>query len=634
MGAYVSIPDCRSHYNVTLNCTIGNYSDTTHKYESLGNITAGEFKGNPDIGGIGVLGAFLGVTAFALLLSIVDVLWQIAKAVGWKQRSFKENQTQTHKKWSATDIMEALVQACSDQQIFTGAAYAVTLRYSQGCSISAYHYNLVSNIVLLTCATHLMTVTIASSIEKTLVLPTGVLMSNQNVSTDPKVIFPTAVPPANETDSLMFLPAACFQDSNAQVSDTFKQSFAGNEQFFVNTIGNSTPKNKIQGWNMYIVMLLFYIAALIVEFIRWWRRGAKRVRSKYRKGLVDMIGRWFPKAKPYGRFFRKVVEFSFLIYLLGGIAISCATVILSGQYIFALRGWVDRSGWLQLDNGQNPENDATTFGQLVPIFLTALTFFTLMGIISEKGTEHRNRKHPNEEKPNPNGTIAYLDPSQYDFGNGQYQNLGPQVRTPALTEEGLSVSVGHSYQPIPQGGDLKPHFIPAVSATSVSSYHSPTTPASNAFTGISTPGTPHATTLGASQTVNHSYFPSSPPTPSQNGNSPSMSTNTSQQLLSSDATSTAVASETQRSVGRAGYQVSRLTRNCGPIARGVNGRAEDISLALSQGQSSRTTASEGDTWIEGYRRRHGEDADAGDGRCENENRITLHYRDEQLKRAK
>ncbi|KAK9771419.1 hypothetical protein AB5N19_03169 [Seiridium cardinale] len=538
MGAYVSIPDCQNHYNVTLNCSIGNYSNATHKYEHLGDIRAGEFEGNPDIGGIGVLGAFLGVTAFALLLSIMDVLFQIAKAVGWKQRSSKENRAQTHKKWSVTDILEALVQACSDQQIFTGAAYAVR-DYWRYPWLALLRGVCVTGVYILA----------------------GVLMSNQNVSTDPKVIFPTVVPPANETDSLMFLPAACFQDSNAKLSNTFEQSFSGNEQFFVNTIGNSTPRNKIQGWNMYIVMLLFYIAALIVEFIRWWRRGAKRVHSKYKKGLVDMIGRWFPKARPYGRFFRKVVEISFLIYLLGGIAISCATVILSGQYIFALRAWVDRSGWLQLDNGQNPENDATTFGQLVPIFLTALTFFTLMGIISEKGTEHRNRKHPNEEKPNPAGTIAYLDPSQYDFGNGQYQNLGPQVQTPALTEEGLSVPVGHSYQPIPQGGDLKPHFIPAVSATSVSSYHSPTTPASDAFTGISTPVTPHATTLGASQIVNHSYFPSSPPTPSQNGNSPSMNTNTSQQLLSAGAISTAVASETQRSAARAGYQDRRLNRN-------------------------------------------------------------------------
>jgi hypothetical protein len=64
------------------------------------------------------------------------------------------------KKRTLTDILEALLQSCSDQQIFTGAAYALTLRYWRGCSISAYHYNIVANLMLLTCATHLMSVTI------------------------------------------------------------------------------------------------------------------------------------------------------------------------------------------------------------------------------------------------------------------------------------------------------------------------------------------------------------------------------------------------------------------------------------------------------------------------------------------
>lgn len=51
--------------------------------------------------------------------------------------------------------------SCSDQQVFTGAAYAITLRYLKGCNISAYHYNIVANMLLLTCATHIGAVTVA-----------------------------------------------------------------------------------------------------------------------------------------------------------------------------------------------------------------------------------------------------------------------------------------------------------------------------------------------------------------------------------------------------------------------------------------------------------------------------------------
>lgn len=107
--------------------------------------------------------------------------------------------------------------------MFTGAAYALTLRYWKGCTISAYHYNLIANMMLLTCATHLMSVTIVRNYWKYpwlalfrvicisgVFIVTGVLLTNQNAREDPP--FPTTLPLANETDSLIFLPAACFQN--------------------------------------------------------------------------------------------------------------------------------------------------------------------------------------------------------------------------------------------------------------------------------------------------------------------------------------------------------------------------------------------------------------------------------------
>ena len=60
---------------------------------------------------------------------------------------------------SVSDIFESIILTCSDTQLFTGAAYALTLRYWGGCTITAYHYDIVSNMMLLTTATHLMSVT-------------------------------------------------------------------------------------------------------------------------------------------------------------------------------------------------------------------------------------------------------------------------------------------------------------------------------------------------------------------------------------------------------------------------------------------------------------------------------------------
>ncbi|KAI1087321.1 hypothetical protein F5B19DRAFT_476078 [Rostrohypoxylon terebratum] len=283
--------------------------------------------------------------------------------------------------------------------MFTGAAYALTLRY---------------------CATHLVSVTVVRNYWKfpwlallrviaiTFVfIVTGLLMTNQNANLD--VPFPTSIPNANETDSPMFLAAACFQNNEHTVVDTFKQTTSSASSFFLDTIAESTPRNKIQGWNLYIITLLFYGAATIAESIRFMRRG------KSRPGVRANIAKHFRKCCGLGTPLRKVVQNIFLLYLAGGVGLSCATTIISTRYIFSLRQWVNNSGWIEIENNQNPENDAKSFGQLVPIFSSALIVFSFAQIVSEKVTRHNNRKHENEKLPPQTGTIHYLDPSSYDL---------------------------------------------------------------------------------------------------------------------------------------------------------------------------------------------------------------------------
>ena len=279
-----------------------------------------------------------------------------------------------------------MVIACSDQQVFTGGAYALTLRYWKGCTISAYHYNLIANMMLLTCATHLMSVTIVRNYWKYpwlailriicisgVFIVTGLLFTNQNAREDPP--FPTAIPPVNETDSLIFLPAACFQSELPTATDTFRASTESGEAFW-NTLKWSRPGNLIQGWNWYIVILLFYGAAIIAEFIRFLRRG--RSRPGWRGNVAGQFRRCFGRGTLPRRLFQNV----FLLYRAGGVGISIAATIISGQYIFALRRWADHSGWIELENGQNPENDFSSFGQLVPIWTSAMIIFSFFGTIS------------------------------------------------------------------------------------------------------------------------------------------------------------------------------------------------------------------------------------------------------------
>lgn len=90
-----------------------------------------------------------------------------------------------------------------------------------------------------------------------------------------------------------------------------------------------------------------------------------------------------PLLRPFKRA-TKLMSGLFMLYLLGGIGISAASTVEAGSYIFALRSWVYKSGWIEFENNMNPEQDATDFGQLVPIFMSALILFSFLQIVSGK----------------------------------------------------------------------------------------------------------------------------------------------------------------------------------------------------------------------------------------------------------
>ncbi|KAI0025952.1 hypothetical protein F4780DRAFT_789440 [Xylariomycetidae sp. FL0641] len=429
MAAFVSFSQCKSYYNATLDCRVTDgQNKTIQKFDyewaktpnvTIGDYTRGTFPGDPDIAGVGVLGSFVAVTSAALALSTADVIWQIHKTHRRERRTEEREKAANPARNSVSDILETLVLACSDQQVFTGGAYALTLRYWQGCSISSYHYNVIGQMLLLTCATHLMSVTIVRNYWRypflafirivaisLLFIATGLVFVNQNA--DNALKFPTGVPKADQFNSLLFLPAACFESSTPEAARTFQQTTKSGKDFF-QTLSDSTPDNTIQGWNWYVVILLFYAAALITETVRFFRRA--RSRKGWRAAVGKRLHGWFPAGSKQNTFFAWV----FLIYLIGGIGISFTVVIKTASYIFKLRSWVANSGWIQLDNNQNPENIATTFGQLVPLFSTALIVFSLAQILSEKLTKRGNRKHADEDAPPQEGAIQYLDPSTYDL---------------------------------------------------------------------------------------------------------------------------------------------------------------------------------------------------------------------------
>lgn len=313
-------------------------------------------------------------------------------------------------------------------------------------------------MMLLTCATHVMSVAISKNFWKYpwlgwlrvlivsgVYLVTGLLLSNQNALKN--VPFPTNIPPANETDSPLFLPASCFQGGSLLLKNALDTSFAGKseakEAFLNSNLGGG---HHIQGWNFYLLILLWYGLAIVVDLVRFLRRGMDK--SSFRRKVARRLcgsctGRKSPRLTV-------VAELSFGVYLLISVAISGLTVAISANYMMGLRAWVKRSGWLETDpGGQSAEDDATSFGQLVPIFLCLLTLFAFAQTISGRwllrGTSSRPRgeakanviaemgSRGKEKKASVAGTAGY-DPE-----NG-HNDFSPDKKGPMVNVNVYSVA--------------------------------------------------------------------------------------------------------------------------------------------------------------------------------------------------
>ncbi|KAM0226807.1 hypothetical protein ACHAP5_012311 [Fusarium lateritium] len=101
---------------------------------------------------------------------------------------------------------------------------------------------------------------------------TGMLLSNQNA--DMKLAFPTKIPLPDDTTTPLFLYAACFQSNDTRVFETIDDSLK--RENFGNTVFNSTPGNRIEGWNKFLIILLWYIVAVFMEIAMFIRKGNRR----------------------------------------------------------------------------------------------------------------------------------------------------------------------------------------------------------------------------------------------------------------------------------------------------------------------------------------------------------------------
>jgi len=156
---------------------------------------------------------------------------------------------------------ESLLHTLSDQQIVTGIALIIATE-KKACQISAYHYNLVCVMMLMSMITHLNTMINITqffrkgylvgslrfiSISATMVY-TGILFQSRNTPWFPR-----------DAGTLSILPAACFENKNGSQG-------LGFHQYISDVTSNKTmaADRLAGGFTQYMILSTFCVFAIVM----------------------------------------------------------------------------------------------------------------------------------------------------------------------------------------------------------------------------------------------------------------------------------------------------------------------------------------------------------------------------------
>ncbi|KAF2116514.1 hypothetical protein BDV96DRAFT_611834 [Lophiotrema nucula] len=115
----------------------------------------GIIKANPDIAGIGVIASFFSTTCLAVLLAIII---QLLDGLTGMKKSYKRwlRIPKRKRRMFLSAIFSKVLLGLNDSQLFTGTAVQI-VAIIQHCSISVYHFQIITELAFLSTITHLLT---------------------------------------------------------------------------------------------------------------------------------------------------------------------------------------------------------------------------------------------------------------------------------------------------------------------------------------------------------------------------------------------------------------------------------------------------------------------------------------------
>ncbi|KAF1818367.1 uncharacterized protein K489DRAFT_384977 [Dissoconium aciculare CBS 342.82] len=344
------------------------------------------FEPDADVAGLGVIIAFAAVTFSACVLSALYWLLQVYFEIvprssdrpGRRQRR-DAYQAAFAERLSWFEIIENVIISFSDQQLFVGVAWGIALQFLGGCETTAYHYNIITHMLIMTCATHLVAIAVvrkywkspAAAVPRVLVslavyVLTGMCFINQQAA------FPSSFDRNDPPDNRFIQYAVCYQTGNTTVENLITNSAANPNAVIFESVSGSTV---IANWNLYVILLVCYAIALLRLVVFGL---ASCIRSRPNP----------PRRSPQTslKILRSFDAFLQLFMLAVGFVVSAFAY----RYIVDLREYLSKFD-RESDTEPNDEAGFDGYGQLIPLMLMLLTTFQIIGDLSVKFYEWKSR---------------------------------------------------------------------------------------------------------------------------------------------------------------------------------------------------------------------------------------------------
>jgi hypothetical protein len=273
----------------------------------------------------------------------------------------------------------------------TSIALLISANFFFGCTISAYHYDLVCNLILISSAAHIGSMAFVHSyfkrskvlcgIRSLLIIATFVLAWMLVDRQSSSHIFPSFKPNSDtrnlngKTDTGLVLPAACFIKHPGESATTSYSNFTASLNWLTNAT-NAVATNSSTGFRSTNSSATFINGTTMLEFRQFNSDDTLTNDNKtalvfltvaFGLMLIASFILWRYKKLNWSRYIAYSLRLASFLIIEG-------IMIYGFVQFLLLQNWMIKSNWFGGDKG---EEEIGTFGQLIPLILLALPFLAL-----------------------------------------------------------------------------------------------------------------------------------------------------------------------------------------------------------------------------------------------------------------